>query len=98
MLLTNLTLNVTEDIGMHQTNYVIEPKFDGVSIAIHYENDVFIQAVTRGNGETGEDVTNNVKTLRNLPLSLPLSRYGISRPSSGRDLYSKPLNQLNETA
>ncbi|MEC7268322.1 MAG: hypothetical protein VXV82_06855, partial [Bacteroidota bacterium] len=47
-----------EDIGGEQTDFVIEPKFDGVSIALHYENDVFVQAITRGNGETGEDVTN----------------------------------------
>lgn len=89
----------TEDIGMHQTNYVIEPKFDGVSIAIHYENDVFVQAVTRGNGETGEDVTNNVKTLRNLPLSLPLSRYGISRAEFRGEIFIRKaaFNQLNET-
>ena len=85
---------------MHQTNYVIEPKFDGVSIAIHYENDVFIQAVTRGNGETGEDVTNNVKTLRNLPLSLPLSRYGISRAEFRGEIFIRKaaFNQLNNPA
>ena len=72
---------------MQQTDYVIEPKFDGVSIALHYENDVFVRAITRGNGETGEDVTNNVKTLRNLPLHLPLSRFGISRAEFRGEIY-----------
>ena len=76
-----------EDIGGEQTDFVIEPKFDGVSIALHYENDVFVRAITRGNGETGEDVTNNVKTLRNLPLHLPLSRFGISRAEFRGEIY-----------
>ena len=89
----------TEDMGAQQTDYVIEPKFDGVSIAVHYENDVFVQAITRGNGETGEDVTNNVKTLRNLPLRLPLSRFGISRAEFRGEIYIRnaAFNQLNKS-
>ena len=89
----------TEDMGAQQTDYVIEPKFDGVSIAVHYENDVFVQAITRGNGETGEDVTNNVKTLRNLPLRLPLSRFGISRAEFRGEIYIRKaaFDQLNKS-
>ena len=77
----------TEDMGEQDTDYVIEPKFDGVSIAVHYENDVFVRAITRGNGETGEDVTNNVKTLRNLPLHLALSQFGITRAEFRGEIY-----------
>ena len=86
-----------EDLGAEQTDFVIEPKFDGVSIALHYENDVFVRAITRGNGETGEDVTNNVKTLRNLPLRLPLSRFGISRAEFRGEIYIRKdaFDQLN---
>ena len=86
-----------EDIGAEQTDFVVEPKFDGVSIALHYENDVFVRAITRGNGETGEDVTNNVKTLRNLPLRLPLSRFGISRAEFRGEIYIRKaaFDQLN---
>ena len=89
----------TEDTGAEQTDYVVEPKFDGVSIAVHYENDVFVRAITRGNGEEGEDVTHNVKTLRNLPLRLPLSRFGISRAEFRGEIYIRKaaFNQLNKS-
>lgn len=50
--------------------YVVEPKIDGVSIAVRYENGVLAQAVTRGNGRQGDDVTANVKTIPSVPLRL----------------------------
>jgi DNA ligase (NAD+) len=50
--------------------YVTELKIDGLAISIRYEKGRFVQAVTRGNGTVGEDVTKNVKTIRSLPLSL----------------------------
>jgi len=50
--------------------YVTELKIDGLAISIRYEKGRFVQAVTRGNGSVGEDVTKNVKTIRSLPLSL----------------------------
>ncbi len=49
----------------------VEYKFDGLSIAIKYENGQLVQAATRGNGEVGEDVTAQVKTIRTVPLSIP---------------------------
>jgi len=50
--------------------YVIEPKFDGLAISLLYRDGVLIQAATRGDGTTGEDVTQNVKTVANIPLRL----------------------------
>ena len=50
--------------------YVCELKYDGVAIGIRYENGQLKQAVTRGDGEKGEDVTTNVRTIRTIPLSL----------------------------
>lgn len=50
--------------------YVIEPKFDGLAISLLYRDGVLIQAATRGDGTTGEDVTQNVKTVSNIPLRL----------------------------
>jgi DNA ligase (NAD+) len=53
-----------------RTEFVLEPKFDGLSVEIVYENGTFSYGATRGDGETGEDISENVKTIRSLPLKL----------------------------
>lgn len=53
-----------------QVDYQAEYKFDGLAISIRYENGRLVQAATRGDGQTGEDVTSNIRTLRSLPLML----------------------------
>ena len=54
-----------------QLEYVLQPKLDGLAIVISYENGVLSRAATRGNGEQGDDVTANVKTIRTAPLRIP---------------------------
>src|SRR6266403_1536243 len=52
-------------------DYVTELKLDGLSMAAHYRNGQFVQAITRGDGQVGEEVTENARTIRSLPLSVP---------------------------
>jgi len=50
--------------------YAVEPKFDGLAITLSYRNGMFVQGATRGDGSTGEDVTENLRTVRSIPLRL----------------------------
>ncbi len=59
-----------EGLGVDSVDYACEPKFDGLAITLSYENGVFVQGATRGDGFTGEDVTQNLRTVRNIPLRL----------------------------
>ena len=61
---------VQKELEREDVEFVCELKYDGVAIAITYENGRFVRAVTRGNGIQGDDVSNNVKTIRSLPLQL----------------------------
>jgi len=60
-----------------EITYCVEPKFDGGSIALLYQNDVLVRAATRGNGTMGEEMTANAKTLPSIPLNAPFSGKGI---------------------
>ncbi len=59
--------------------YCIEPKFDGASISLIYENDMLQRGATRGNGVAGDDITTNIKQIRSVPLSAKFSDYGIQQ-------------------
>lgn len=58
-------------------NYIIEPKLDGTGISLVYEGDCFVRGATRGDGIKGEDITNNLRTLRSIPLKAAFSRFNI---------------------
>lgn len=58
--------------------YSIEPKFDGASISLVYRDGLLARGATRGDGITGEDITANIRQIRSIPLSIPVSELGIS--------------------
>src|SRR5690606_35895247 len=61
-------------LGVDTVAYYCEPKFDGLAISLRYEQGRLVQGATRGDGYTGEDVTANVRTVKNLPLRLSLKQ------------------------
>jgi DNA ligase (NAD+) len=60
------------DDRVARASYVIEPKIDGLTVILHYRNGIFIQGATRGDGEIGEDITANLRTIRAIPLRIPV--------------------------
>lgn len=66
-------------VKLPEIEYCIEPKFDGASISLIYENDMLVRGATRGNGVEGDDVTVNIKQIRSVPLSAPVSSYGLQQ-------------------
>lgn len=65
--------------GLSTIEYCVEPKFDGGSISLVYENDLLTRGATRGNGEEGDEVTTNIKQIRSVPLSAKFSNYGLQQ-------------------
>jgi DNA ligase (NAD+) len=68
-----------ETAALDAITYCVEPKFDGASISLIYENDLLVRACTRGDGVEGEDITKNIKQIRSIPLSIPLAANGIQQ-------------------
>ena len=65
--------------GLDSIEYCIEPKFDGASISLIYEDDMLERAATRGDGVTGDEITSNTKQIKSVPLSAKFSQYGIDQ-------------------
>jgi len=66
-------------INTDEIEYSVEPKFDGASISLIYENDILVRAATRGDGTKGDDITTNIKQVKSIPLSAKFSDYGIQK-------------------
>ncbi len=77
--LTDFDRKARELSGIEEIEYCIEPKFDGASISLIYENDLLTRATTRGDGVEGEDITTNIKQIRSIPLAAAFSTYGIKQ-------------------
>jgi DNA ligase (NAD+) len=66
----NFDRRCREGLGEDEIEYACEPKFDGLAITLSYENGLFVQGATRGDGAVGEDVTANLRTIRGIPLRI----------------------------
>ncbi|MCA1963636.1 MAG: NAD-dependent DNA ligase LigA, partial [Prosthecobacter sp.] len=105
---------VQKGLGREKVDCVIEPKVDGVAISVRYEDGVLKHGVTRGDGTLGDDVTNNLKTIKTLPLRLPkdgpqtfevrgevfMPKAGFAKLNQEREEAGEPLfaNPRNSTA
>ncbi len=65
--------------GLNSIDYCVEPKFDGSSISLVYENNMLVRGATRGDGVEGDEITTNIKQIRSLPLSAKFSDYGLQQ-------------------
>jgi DNA ligase (NAD+) len=69
------------DERVASVKFVVEPKIDGLSVVLHYRDGVFVQGATRGNGEIGEDITVNLRTIKAIPLRIPVKKDGPQPPA-----------------
>jgi DNA ligase (NAD+) len=91
----NFDTRVRKELGLGESDppveYVAELKFDGLAMSLRYEDGVLVQAATRGDGEVGEDVTQNIRTINQIPLRLPSRSDGPLRarlaPSGGSEVH-----------
>jgi DNA ligase (NAD+) len=89
---------IREGLGIDLVEYALEPKFDGLAITLTYENGVFTQGATRGDGYTGENVTHNLRTIRAIPTRLNVENPPRLLEVRGEVLMlKKDFERLNQT-
>src|SRR5258705_6320596 len=77
---------------LKEIEYCVEPKFDGGSISLIYEDDALIRGATRGNGVEGDEVTTNIKQIRSIPLLAKISTYGLQQMEIGLEVLINKKN------
>jgi DNA ligase (NAD+) len=87
-----------DDVAITDLTFVVEPKFDGLAVALTYEAGVLVRGATRGNGIEGENVTANLRTVKNIPLRIPAAHDGPPAPAGieVRGEVYMPIADFNE--
>jgi DNA ligase (NAD+) len=88
------------DERVAKAGFVMEPKIDGLTVVLHYENGILVKGATRGDGEIGEDITENLRTVRAIPLHIPVEKNGQHVPQrfvvrGEAFIFVKDFNDLN---
>jgi len=78
--------------GLDVIEYSVEPKFDGASISLIYENDLLIRGITRGDGEIGDDITPNIRQIKSIPLSAEFSKHNIQQIEIRGEILMNKIN------
>jgi DNA ligase (NAD+) len=68
------------DERVRDSEFMLEPKIDGLTVVLHYEDGIFVRGATRGNGEIGEDISRNLRTIKSIPLRIPINNIKVDVP------------------
>jgi DNA ligase (NAD+) len=79
------------DDRVEKAQFVVEPKIDGLSVVLHYRDGLFVQGATRGDGEIGEDITANLRTVKAIPLKIPVNQVLVDQGSGNQGRTPDPL-------